>query len=42
VKCRVEPLEGKASETTLHLLNEEGGQRLTKVLIRGENVAHVF
>jgi len=42
VKCRVEPLAAKAKDTTLHLLNEEAGQRLTKVLIRGENVAHVF
>ncbi len=42
IKCRLEPLGAKVRETTLHLLNEEGGQRLTKVLIRGENVAHVF
>ncbi len=36
------PLPDKVEETKLHLLNEEGGQRLLKVLIRGENVAHVF
>jgi hypothetical protein len=42
VKCRVEPLAARAKDTTLHLLNEDAGQRLTKVLIRGENVAHVF
>jgi hypothetical protein len=42
VKCRLEPLGATVQETTLHLLNEEGGQRLTKVLIRGENVAHGF
>jgi hypothetical protein len=42
VKCRLEPLRANVHDTTLHLLNEEGGQRLTKVLIRGENVAHGF
>ncbi len=42
VKCQLEPLPDKVEETKLHLLNEEGGQRLLKVLIRGENVAHVF
>ena len=42
VKCRLEPLGAKVQKTTLHLLSEEGGQRLTKVFIRGENVAHVF
>lgn len=42
VKCRLEPLPDEAEETKLHLLNEEGSQRLLKVLIRGENVAHVF
>ncbi len=42
VKCRIEPLGAKVQETTLHLLNEQGGKRLTRVLIRGENVAHVF
>lgn len=42
VKCQLEPLPDKVEETKLHLLNEEGGQRLLKVLIRGENVAHMF
>ena len=42
IKCRLEPLGAKVQETTLHLLNEDGGQRLTRILIRGENVAHVF
>ena len=30
VKCRLEPLGARVQETTLHLLNEEGAQRLTK------------
>lgn len=42
VKCRVEPLATKARDTTLHLLNEEAGQRLTRLLVRGEDMAHVF
>ena len=42
IKCRLEPLPDKVKDTKLHLRKEEGGQRLLKVLIRGENVAHVF
>lgn len=43
VRCRLEPLGAKAQQTLLYLLKKaEGGQRLTKVLISGENVAHVF
>ena len=42
IKCRLEPLPAKVKETKLHLRKEEGGQRLLKVMIRGENVAHVF
>lgn len=42
VKCRLEPLAARAQATSLHLSNEDGSQRLTKLLVRGENVAHVF
>lgn len=42
VKCQLEPLPDKIDATKLYLLNEESGQRLMKVVIRGENVAHVF
>ncbi len=42
VKCRLEPLEKKARETTLQLQNEGDSQRVIKILIRGENVAHAF
>jgi len=41
-KLGTEPLDAKAQMTTLYLLNEAGGQRLLKVRIRGENVAHAF
>ena len=43
VRCRLEPLGAKAQQTTLYLQKKaEGGQRVTKVVISGENVAHVF
>lgn len=42
VKCRLQPLGAKVQATTLHLLNEAGGRRLARVLIRGENAAHAF
>lgn len=43
VKCRLEPLEKKASTTTVYTVKEgETARRVTKVLIGGENVAHVF
>lgn len=43
VRCRLEPLGSTARGTTLFLMKEaEGGPRLTKILIKGESVAHVF
>lgn len=42
IKCRLEPLQGAAKETTLQFVNEETGQRLTRLQIRGEDVAHLF
>ncbi len=42
VKCRLEPLEKKASTTTVYTTKEGEGRRVVKVLIDGENVAHVF
>ncbi len=42
VKCSLESLNSKASETAVHLTNEDGVMRVTKIIIRGENVAHVF
>lgn len=42
VKCRLEPLDEKASTTKIYRRLEGEGARLTKVVIRGENVAHEF
>ena len=42
IKCRVEPLDQKATKTLVYFRKESGGERLTKVHIRGENVAHIF
>lgn len=42
IKCRLEPMATKASQTTV-FTEEEGGMRhITKIEIKGENVAHVF
>ena len=41
-KCQVEPLDRKVESTTVYTTREGEAQRVTKVLIRGENVAHVF
>ena len=42
VKCKLEPLSKKAEYTTLSIDSEGGMNRLTKVEIAGENVAHLF
>lgn len=42
IKCRLEPLNKKVSTTTVYRRLEGDGARLIKVLIGGENVAHVF
>jgi hypothetical protein len=42
VKCRLEPLTAKASETAVYWTKEDGAVRVTKIVIRGENVAHEF
>jgi len=42
VGCRLEMLDHKASVTQVHTAHEGGTVRVTKVLIRGENVAHLF
>lgn len=41
-KCRVEPLEKKTSSTAVYTKKEGETVRVQKVLIAGENVAHVF
>ena len=42
VKCRLEPLEKKVSTTTVHTTQEGDARRVTRLLVRGENVAHLF
>jgi hypothetical protein len=43
VKCRLEPLDRKARQTIIIYANTEGGVwRITRIVIKGENVAHVF
>jgi hypothetical protein len=43
VKCRLEPLDTKARQTIIIYANTEGSvARITRIIIKGENVAHVF
>ncbi len=42
VKCRLEPMSTKASQTVVTMSTEGGLRRITRIEIRGENVAHVF
>jgi hypothetical protein len=42
VKCKVEPLSKKVEATTPELVTEGGVNRVTRVEVAGENVAHVF
>jgi hypothetical protein len=42
IKCRMEPAGGKAKSTTVSILAEDGGDRITKVTIKGEDVLHEF
>lgn len=42
VKCRIEPLSKKVSQTTIYSVDEGATKRVTKVEVGGENVAHVF
>ena len=42
VKCRLEGMNTKASETKVTVSTEGGVRRITRIEIRGENVAHVF
>jgi hypothetical protein len=42
VRCQVEPLPAIANETSVTTTSEAGVGRITRIVIRGENVAHVF
>ncbi len=41
-KCNLEPLEKKVSRTTVYTKQEDGSNRVTRIEVAGENVAHVF
>lgn len=40
VRCNLEPAGATAKETTVTIRTEGGGDRITKVSIKGENVVH--
>lgn len=42
VKCRLETMDKKASQTAVTVSTEGGARRITRIEIQGENVAHVF
>ena len=42
VKCRLEPLQKKVSGTSVYSEKEDGAMRITKILVAGENMAHLF
>lgn len=42
VKCNLETLQAKASQTRVTLDTANGERRITRIEIVGENVAHVF
>ena len=43
VKCRLEPLDTKARQTIIIYAASDGGaQRITRIIVKGENVVHVF
>lgn len=42
IPCRTEPLNHKAAQTAVHTDDRDGTRRVTRVEVRGENVAHVF
>lgn len=42
VKCRLEPLQTKAPRTTVYTNTDGGVRRITKIIVAGENVAHLL
>lgn len=42
MKCKLQPSSKKVSQTTVYTADEGAYQRLTKVEVGGENVAHLF
>ena len=42
VQCKVEPQAERVPQTAVYTTSTDGGSRVTKVVIEGERVAHVF
>jgi hypothetical protein len=42
IKCNVEPMQAKAKQTAIYNDMSGGVERVTRIEIKGENVAHVF
>lgn len=42
IKCTVEPLQEKATQTALYSDTTGGMNKIVRITIKGENVAHVF
>lgn len=42
VKCKMEPLNKKLTRTTIYSQKENGFSRVTRMEVRGENVAHLL
>jgi hypothetical protein len=42
VKCRIELLPKKVSQTATYITTEDGVRRITRIEVAGENVAHIF
>ena len=42
MKCLMQPLDAPATETSVTILAEDGGDRITQVTIKGEDVVHTF
>lgn len=42
IKCKLEALNQKVTQTAVFLAKEDGTMRITRIEIGGENVAHLF
>lgn len=42
VECKLEPLNSKSKYTGVTVIDEGGIRRVTRLQVRGENVAHLF
>lgn len=42
IKCTVEPLNQKVTQTAVHIDTSSGSRKVTRIEVAGENVAHVF